>query len=160
MEITKFASDLPYPKVEADRNLNEAKLIMPHYSGNMSELTAVLTYCYQNYVTPSYEDVRRAVLGVAKCEMLHHKLLGDTIVKLGGYPIMAGRTYFNGSFVNYTVDPKKFLDQNIAAEQNVILNYERLILNLKTESIKALIERIILDEELHIEIFKELKSSL
>ena len=36
------------------------------------------------------------------------------------------------------------------------MNYERTILNLNEESVKMLLERIILDEEIHINIFKEL----
>ena len=36
------------------------------------------------------------------------------------------------------------------------MNYERTILNLSTDSVKMLLERIILDEEIHIKIFKQL----
>ena len=42
------------------------------------------------------------------------------------------------------------------AEEAAIMNYERTILNLNEESVKMLLERIILDEEIHINIFKEL----
>ena len=156
MEITKFASDLPYPTIDVKGNLAQSKLLMPCYSGSNGELTAILTYCFQSYVTPKYPDLERALMGVAKTEMLHHRLLGDTIYKLGGYPIMGARTYWNGSMVNYTLDPKKFLQQNIAAEEGAIMNYERTILNLDDECVKMLLERIILDEEIHIKIFKEL----
>ena len=81
-------------------------------------------------------------------------------MKLGGYPVMGGRTYWSGSFVNYTLDPKRYLRENISAEETAILNYERTVLALRTECVKALIERIILDEELHIKAFKELLSAL
>ena len=69
---------------------------------------------------------------------------------------MGARTYWNGSFANYTLDPKRYLSENILAEQNAIMNYERTILNLSTDSVKMLLERIILDEEIHIKIFKQL----
>ena len=72
---------------------------------------------------------------------------------------MGARTYWNGSLVNYTLDPRKYLRQNIVAEETAILNYERTILNLTTDSVKMLLERIILDEEVHIKIFKELLKS-
>lgn len=156
MEITKFASDLPYPTVDVKSNLAESKLLMPSYSGQNGELTAILTYCFQCYISPKRPDLADALIGIAKCEMHHHKLLGDTIYKLGGYPIMGARTYWNGSYANYTLDPKKFLQQNIMAEESAILNYERTILNLSDECVKMLLERIILDEEIHIKIFKEL----
>lgn len=160
MEINKFASDLPYPVVEVKQNVAQSKLLMPSYSGSSGELTAILTYCFQSYVSPKYPEIVRAVMGVAKCEMLHHRLLGDAIYKLGGYPIMGARTYWNGSMANYTLDPRKYLKQNIEAEQTAILNYERTILNLQDECVKMLLERIILDEEIHIKIFEELLKTL
>lgn len=156
MEISRFASELPYPEIEVSKSVSQSKLLMPSYAGAGGELTAILTYSFQSYISPKYPDLACALIGVAKTEMLHHKLLGTTIYKLGGYPVMGARTYWNGSFVNYTLDPKKFLQQNIMAEEAAIMNYERTILNLSDESVKMLLERIILDEELHINIFKEL----
>ncbi len=160
MENFKFASDLPYPEVEARENLSEAKLLMPSYAGAGSELTAILTYSFQQFISPETSELSRALSGIARCEMHHFELLGRAIFKLGGYPIMGSRTYHSGSMVNYTLDPHKYLSQNIAAEEAAIVGYERTVLNLHNESVKLLIERIILDEELHINVFKELLKSL
>ena len=159
MDLTKYASDLPYPKIEVEQNVAESKLLMPVYAGSASELTAVLTYSFQKYVSPKYPEIAAALEGIAITEMRHHELLGETIYALGGYPVMGARTYWNGSFVNYTLDPRKYLRQNVVAEETAILNYERTILNLTTDSVKMLLERIILDEEVHIKIFKELLKS-
>ncbi len=159
MDLTKYASDLPYPEIEVEQNVAESKLLMPVYSGSASELTAVLTYSFQRYVSPKYPEITTALKGIAITEMHHHELLGETIYALGGYPVMGARTYWNGSLVNYTLDPRKYLRQNIVAEETAILNYERTILNLTTDSVKMLLERIILDEEVHIKIFKELLKS-
>lgn len=156
MDFSKYASELPYPDVEVEKNIAESKLLMPVYSGSSGELTAVMTYCFQMYVTPKYPDIRQVLKGIAVTEMLHHKLLGETIYKLGGYPVIGARTYWNGSFANYTLSPQKFLRENILAEQNAIMNYERTILNLSSDSVKMLLERIILDEEVHIGIFRQL----
>lgn len=159
MDLTKYASDLPYPKIEVEQNVAESKLLMPVYGGSASELTAVLTYSFQRYVSPKYPEITTALKGIAITEMHLHELLGETIYALGGYPVMGARTYWNGSLVNYTLDPRKYLRQNIVAEETAILNYERTILNLTTDSVKMLLERIILDEEVHIKIFKELLKS-
>lgn len=159
MDISKYASELPYPKIEVGQNVAESKILMPVYSGSAGELTAVMTYCFQKYITPKYPEITAALEGIAITEMRHHELLGETIYALGGYPVMGARTYWNGSYVNYTLDPRKYLRQNIIAEETAILNYERTILNLTTDSVKMLLERIILDEEVHIKIFKELLKS-
>ncbi len=160
MDAKLYCCELPYPEVEPAENLADSKLLMPNYGGPAGELTAMTTYCFQNYITQKNKELADALIGIAKCEMHHHELLGETIFKLGGYPVMGGRTYWNGSFANYTLDPKKYLQQNIVGEETAILNYERTVLNLKTESVKLLLERIILDEELHIKIFKELLAGL
>lgn len=160
MQPGPYAVELPYPEIEAAENLADSKLLMPNYGGPSGELTAITTYCFQLYVSGRNRQLADALEGIAKVEMKHHALLGDAIFKLGGYPVMGGRTYWSGSFVNYMLDPKKFLRQNITAEETAILNYERTVLNLRTESVKTLLERIILDEELHIKIFKDLIASL
>ena len=160
MDNEIFASELPYPEIDCAENLADSKLLMPLYGGPAGELTAITTYCFQSYVTTRFKEVAAAAGGIAKTEMHHHELLGRAIVKLGGYPVMGGRTYWSGSFPNYTLDPKKFLRENITAEETAILNYERTVLALRTESVKNLLERIVLDEELHIKIFKELIASL
>lgn len=160
MENLIFASDLPYPEIEVAPNIAQSKLLMPLYAGASSELTAILTYAFQSYVSPKYPEIAHALKGIAIVEMHHHKLLGTTIYKLGGYPIMGARNYWNGSFANYTLNPKKFLQDNILGEEATIVNYERTILNVESESVKTLLERIILDEEIHIKVFKELLASL
>lgn len=152
----KFSSDLPYPEIEVEPCLPQAKLLMPSYAGAGGELTAILTYTFQGYTHVRQPELNKALMGIARSEMRHHELLGTTIFKLGGYPVMGARTYWNGNMVNYTLSPHKFLEQNIAAEESAIANYERTILNLSVESVKMLLERIILDEEIHIKIFKEL----
>lgn len=161
MDLTGYASELPYPKIEVGENVAESKLLMPNYSGAAGELTAILTYCFQSYISKkSRPDLSLALERIACVEMKHHELLGTTVCMLGGYPVMGARSYWNGSFVNYTLDPKKFLQQNIIAEEAAIINYERTILNLTSEPIKMLLERIILDEEIHIKVFKELINNL
>ena len=160
MENFKFASELPYPEVHVEENLAEAKLLMPSYAGVGSELTAIMTYSFQSFISPEGAELSRALAGIARTEMKHFELLGRTVYKLGGYPIMGARTYHNGSMVNYTLAPHKYLTQDISAEEAAIVGYERTLLNLHSESVKLLIERIILDEELHINILKELLKML
>lgn len=153
---SKYASDLPYPQITDVKNPKDSKLLMGVYSGAASELTQILTYSYQAYISQRDDVLAKTLLDIAKVEMLHHSLLGRTIYALGGYPVMGARTYWNGNFVNYAINPQKFLLDNIASEKNGILNYERTILNLETDDVKYLLERIILDEEVHLKVFEEL----
>lgn len=156
MDKYKYSSELPYPEFEFSKNLYDAKLLMPNYCGAHSELTATMTYLYQSYIKGEDEIIAKILKKIAISEMHHHSILGNTIFKLGGYPVIAGKTYWNGNMVNYTMDTKSFLRHNILAEESGILNYEKTILHLKTEEVKITLERIILDEEIHIKILKDL----
>lgn len=159
MDLKTYSSDLNYPTLQVEKNLHDSKILMPVYGGVQGEITAVMTYTYQHFVAED-EALKEMLEGVSIAEMKHVDLLGNAITALGGYPVIGGRAYWSGSYVNYTLDPKRFLRQNILAEENAILGYERAILNLSQDSVKNLIERIILDEEIHVKLFKEFLSSI
>ena len=155
MDQQKYASDLVYPEISVEKNIGESKLLLPSFGGNSGEITSIMTYSFQHLVCP-LKEIGDIMKGISFVEMHHMELLGKAIVALGGYPVIGGRTYWSGSHVNYTLDTKKFLRQNILAEETAILGYERTILNLSQDPLKQLVERIIIDEEIHIKIFKDL----
>lgn len=158
--------DMDYPEVEVEcESLSDARLLMEDYSGCEGELTAISTYIYQDYVLsgkgPHYDDLSETLMRISIAEMTHHHLLGEAIVKLGGTPVMGGRCKFwNGSMVNYCKDPISMLNNNIKAEKIAIANYKKTIRCVENYSLRELIERIIMDEELHILAFEEQKCKL
>lgn len=158
MEYNKFKADLPYLKVEVDTpSMSDVKCLMEDYGGMLSETTAIMIYIYQSYISKLYgEEWAEMFMGIAKVEMHHHELLAEAIVKCGGNPIIAGnRQFWSGSFVSYQQDLCKMIEKNLMAESMAIANYKKTIKCLNNYSIKELIERIILDEEVHIRILNE-----
>lgn len=163
LENMRFKSELPYPDVTVERkNPLEAKKLMNDYGGRESETTAIMSYVYQSYVLKdAYPEIAEALEQIGITEMLHHELLGRTIFNLGGFPVIGGRNnYWNGSFVGYSTDVKRILEWDIAGEEQAIFNYKRTIQQLTDNAVIALIERIILDEELHVDTLKALLASL
>ncbi len=159
MDVKNYMAEGEYPEaVIEEKNPLEAKKLMNDYSGREGETTAIMTYAYQAYMlAKDYPDISGALEGIAVVEMKHHELLGETIAGLGGYPVIGGRNYFwNGSFADYVTDPEKMLRNDIAGEKRAIINYEKTILIIKNDSIKALLRRIIKDEESHIEVLEKL----
>ena len=84
-------------------------------------------------------------------EMRHHKLLGDLIVSLGGVPY-----YNNSQGVNFNIrcvcdstNLKQMLLRDIQDEENAILDYNYAKSKIDNASIQALLERIVLDEQVH-----------
>lgn len=155
----KFQADLPYPKVViTEKNRNEVKLLMPVYSGRESEATAIFSYIYGHYVTGDVSgDLSDCLKGIAIAEMRHHALLGETIFYLGGTPYIGGNyNYWQGSYVNYEKDPVRIIKNALSAEKQAIRDYKIVVSRTSVADIKLLIERIILDEEVHIGILTEL----
>lgn len=149
--------DLPYPEpVIPYPNPVEAKKLMNDYGGRDSETTAILQYVYQSYVlSREFPEFSKKLAEIAVCEMKHQKILGSAIAAYGSFPVIGGRTAFwNGSYVNYATDLIKLLEYDIQGELCAIENYKNTILCVQNNTLKAVIERIIEDEELHVVVLK------
>lgn len=152
-------ADLPYPTIDfSQNNPYEVRLLMPSYGGKESETTAVMTYIYQHYISePEYSGMSEILKRIAINEMKHHDLLGTMIVNFGGTPLIGSNyNYWQGGYVSYIKSPKVFLSNNIIAEKKAIQDYENIIKHSANETVKAVAARIIMDEEVHIKIFKTL----
>ena len=156
-------ADLPYPEIGTlAPSEYEVRLILPAYGGRGSETTASLTYMYQYYVLDEkYREIASVLEKIAITEMHHHEILGKLIVGLGGTPYYGGnRGFWQGGFVNYTRSPKEILTSDITGEKEAIRLYQEIATRTKSETVKACVERIILDEEIHINTFNELMETL
>ena len=157
--------DLEYPEVEIDSvSMSDCRCLMEDYGGAESELTAILTYIYQAYTLnemEQYKELQETLEGIAVTEMHHHKMLGEAIVKLGGTPVMGGtHKFWNSSMVNYCKDIINMINIDIKAENIAIENYKKTMRCVQNYSIRELIERIIMDEELHILALEEQKRKI
>ncbi len=155
----KFQAELPYPKVViTEKNPQEVKLLMPVYSGRESEATAIFSYIYGHYVTSGVSgDLSDCLKRFAIVEMHHHALLGEAIFDLGGTPYIGGNyNYWQGSYVNYAKEPIAIIKNAIEREKQAVKGYKSVAARTTVPDIKLLIERIILDEEVHIASLTEL----
>ncbi len=155
-------SELPYPEpIIPYSNPVEAKKLMNDYGGRDSETTAIFGYAYQSYIlSREYPLFSQKLLEIAEVEMRHHKILGTAISAYGSFPVIGGRTAFwNGSYVNYATNLIKLLESDIQGELCAIENYKKTALSLQNQTLKAVIERIILDEELHVTVLKAMLST-
>ena len=151
---------LPYPELEIDYpSSKDVKCIMDLYAGVDSELTAIIQYMYQSYIVGNKDDELHTLLEqVAMAEMKHMELLGECIVALGGTPVTGGnRQFWNGSVVNYTKDIVSILDINIRGEEKAIALYKQAARCVDNYSVKELLERIEMDEIIHLDAFKAMK---
>ncbi|MBP2031820.1 bacterioferritin [Clostridium algifaecis] len=160
---TKYIVNLPYPEPIVEKpNIQYANILLKDYAGSVSEFTAVSLYVYQHFVSDGqYDDYAKLIGGVSIAEMRHLELLGKTIKLLGIKPIYIDNAcppgrFWTPRYINFTVFIREMLMEDIQSEKKAIENYRYHITLIQDKYIKRLLERIILDEELHIKLFKKL----
>ena len=163
-DIGKFMVNLPYPNVNiTNPNPCYGQLLLCDYCSCTSELRAVLQYNYHRLrLTELYPDVALALNYICGVEMIHLDLLGEIILQCNCDPKYRTLPFGSGGQSNYyrcTPDCcdysktlGKILLENIALEKAQIEQYRRRCTQIPDESITGILKRIILDEELHIEI--------
>ncbi len=159
-----YQVNLPYPKPRVEtENIEYAKILSQDYAGMISEDTAIHLYTYQAFVLSDQNPTISAVLHhIAIVEMKHLELLGETIKLLGIAPKYVTysqdniKHFWSSSSVNYTTSLPNMLKQDIKAETIAIENYISHKESINDKYIRELLDRIILDEQRHLEIFQQL----
>ncbi len=152
--------DLPYPTTETGCiNSCCAKLLMPDFAG---ESTAIHQYLYQHWLLKKcYPELSDLLECTAEVEMKHLGMLGEVIVNFGGDPRLGTciGPFFSPwctSTVNHTADVQEMLCANIKAEKEAIKMYKCRQCQIDNACVKALLGRIILDEQHHLELFEDM----
>ena len=160
-EILSSKKNIPYPKLMNIRqNIRYANLLYDNFAGEEGELTAVNQYIYEHIELKRYESFSKILLSVATEEMHHLELIGDLIKRLGRKPyyINQNQCMWNANNIKYHFNNVyDMLMFNIESEKKAIEGYKEVIKYTQNKSIKDLLERIILDEQTHLEIFNRLK---
>lgn len=151
----------PYPEPKVVRpNHYYAMLLLEDYAGVGGEMTAINQYFYHHLTFEQYEDLAELEECISIIEMHHLELLGETIKLLGVAPEYRTLThnkpkYWDASYVYYGTNVCDRLAADIAAEKGAIVQYRQHQQLIEDPNIKALLERIIMDEEHHLKLFNE-----
>lgn len=155
--------DKPYPEPKVvNKNLQYANLLLQEYSGVVSENSVIHLYLYQHFVLKEhYPEISKILKSIAITEMKHLELLGETITLLGMKPIYAtmqnGLAHFwDSSKLNYSITLREILEMDIISEHQAIQNYQNSKRQIQDIYIQSMLQRIIEDEELHLNTFKNL----
>ncbi len=156
--------DLPYPSLTGiTPDIKTASVLAPTYAGVHGELTATLQYIYHyfNFVKEFDEKTAETLMGIAIAEMEHIEILGNLLVKLGVDPVYTHfppcRTeYYSTRAVSYSKTPVKMLLDDISSEMVAINEYNSVIDKIDNEKVIQIVSRIILDEQLHVTVLKDL----
>lgn len=150
-------SNAPYPKLRVvGPNKKYANLLKEDYASLHSEATSITQYLYHHYVLNDVEkEISIMLREVAFVEAEHFDALAKLIVLLGEKPIYHSNDgFWKSNYVNYGFDILEQLKSDLRLEYIAIENYKRHIEQIDDRYIKAVLRRIILDEEAHIQFFK------
>ncbi len=151
-----YSVDLPYPEVKVkEKNSKYINLILLNYSSATSEFDAIAQYTYHQI---ALSDILR---GISIVEMHHLEMLGKIILLLGGEPGFwienKKKSYWSSKLINYNLSSiKDILTVDIQDEKCTIKQYKETINKIDDEYINAVLKRIILDEEFHIQLLVNL----
>lgn len=158
-----YKSDLPYPEIKVNApNRQYALLLRDDYAGLVSEITAINQYLYHYFDNKEqYKEIALKLEKIAIVEMHHMEILAELITLLGEKPVyFSNNTFWNGSFVDYGNNLLDQLYSDLQAELKAIENYNYHIKIIKDPNIKKILERIVIDEKIHVKIFTDLINSL
>ncbi len=155
---------LPYPSLDdIEKDKKTALILSRAYAGCHGELNAILQYIYHHFY---FNDLRKKeyaekLIEISLAEMLHLSLLGETLLKLGLDPqYITYSPLFNNFYstknVSYSKQIDKMLLDDLSSELVAIEEYKEISQSIKDPKIQALLSRIILDEELHVQVLKEI----
>lgn len=99
----------------------------------------------------------------ALAEMKHLDILGEAMLKLGVNPryvqVPRSNLYFDTSAVSQSTTPQKMIMDDIQ-ETGCNSRVQKMLYVLKNEDVSAIIQRIVLDEQLHLEVLKQMLDRL
>lgn len=151
---------IAYPKLQnVIKNPVYAQKLYEDFSGSMGELSTILQYIYEHINVDNDTTISQIMLSISVIEMRHLKMIGDLIQKLGlpPYYINSNLKPWNIDYIKYdTGNIKETMQYNIYMEREAIKGYKRAIMGTRNISIQKLLNRIILDERTHIDIFTRL----
>ena len=160
----QYRVSLPYPDVVVRQaNPRYAALLSGTYAGKGSETTAIAQYASHRYYTQSYPQIYTAYKYIAFTEMTHFSLLGHLILQLGTNPKIFSYEdlrWWSGADPVYHQAIRPILESDIEGEHGAIAHYTRIIGEIPDEGIRALLRRIIMDEERHIEVLTQFYAAL
>lgn len=159
--LTPVAADDPYPVIEVSGpNPQYARMLQIDLASGHSEMTSITQYIYDSWrLDPRFANVAETLRRIAMVEMHHLDILGKLIVLLGGDPkymaVQQRPQVWNGNMVTYSRQFAAMMRDNILAEQMAIDTYARQAEIIRDEHIAALLRRILQDEYIHIELFRQ-----
>ncbi|XAH73101.1 ferritin family protein [Kineothrix sp. IPX-CK] len=157
--------NLPYPEIQPEsQNPQYALAMLSNVGSSNSEMTAVSLYFYNSVILdPLYVNFAKCFHEISIVEMHHLNIFADLAFKMGADPRLWSvqnrrKAYWTPAFNQYPREIRSIIVNSIKGEEAAIRKYRSQTSVIRDANIKSILERIILDEERHIEIFNNMLS--
>ena len=167
-ELLTALAGLPYPAVRVQaKNPAYARVMLGNLGEQSSETSSYALYLYNKTIAaePALAEAFRAV---AETERKHLELLTDAAFQLGADPRLWAVTgnaaqpmrWWSPGLLTYTANTRSMLQNALALERATIAKYERQAQEIRDDGVLLLLRRILLDESMHVEVFRSLLDAL
>ena len=159
----RYQVELPYPPVQVRcPNLRYARAMLDNVGGRNSEMSAVSLYFYNHVMTSREEEVSTAFHRMSLVEMHHLEIFAELARQLGEDPrlwtqVGVQKIYWSPGYNQYPRRLDSLLNNALTGEKDAIQKYQRQLQAISDDNIRENLQRIIQDEELHVEILMELR---
>lgn len=158
----KYASSKPYPPIRiCERNPLYGRMMLDNVGGQNSEMSAVSIYLYNNLLIDEDPELSECFLNIGMVEMHHLRIFGEIARMEGENPRLWTHkgnqmSYWTPAYNQYPIEMKPLLMNLLNGEKGAVQKYHAQCEKIQDCHIKACLERIILDEEIHIQILERL----
>lgn len=163
----EYAANAPYPPVCVhERNPKYAEWMLDNVGGQRSEISAVSLYFYNRLITEECgNELSEAFHKISIVEMHHLEIFGKLACLLGEEPRLwtvsrRSKVYWSPGYNQYPKHLPALLKNALNAELTTIEKYQNQIAHIQDPSITAILQRIILDEKLHVSILEKMLGNL
>ncbi|MDR0919291.1 MAG: hypothetical protein LBM93_08615 [Oscillospiraceae bacterium] len=153
----------PYPvPVNLERNPKQGNLLSLAYAGKNSEFTAISQYVVHHETCSDTDpDISNQILQIGVIEMFHLDMLGSCLKQLGTSVNLGVHNgnytqFWTAQYIKYGRNHRERILYDIQGEKECIAQYRYIISNIHNPAIENLLERIIGDEEVHIQLFEKM----
>lgn len=161
--FASFTAPKPYPPIRVERpNPRYVQMLQSNFASARSELTSITQYTYHSLVLGrTSPDIASTLHRISITEMNHLDIFGRLILLLGGDPRYCAQRQgcpaaWNGNMVTYHTSLCDAIQSDLSLEQTAVHTYQYQASVIEDCYVCAMLNRIILDEQLHIRIFRQI----
>lgn len=150
-----YSDPSPYPEIRVlSQNRQYANLLLDSYAGPQGEFSAMSQYFYQRFASGGSDGFGLMSMRIGIAELHHMEMLAGVILLLGGTlpfhgSIPSNRQFWTARNIHYGKNLCDMLQSSYNGELRAIRNYENSAQRIEDPYVRAIIHRIVIDEQLH-----------